>query len=417
MASMKYMSVLSRAVFVIAACLLAPPARAASTSTLAVLDFQANNAPASEAVAITGLVRSAIMRSARFTVVDKGNMDRILAEQAFQQSGCTTEDCAVKLGKLMNVQEIVVGQYGQVGTMRYLTASVVRVETGEKERSGQVKGFEMEGADKAVDALLAQIFPRENPVPGSQAVVPAADLGSGGSRSGVFKDGIYSVGIGPVLNYMKEQSFLYTESNLMEIAKLQNQLNWPEIKSDGWQGGMAVTGDARFPKTLGKYIGVGTRVSLAILASEQYISNVPYDALRWGFDGMVNAWLATRMIAKIDVKSAGVPLACTPALYLYLSASEQIDLRLGCSAIFFSGMDRSVTVKFADGTETKIDLPLAGGSYWLSFLAGVDYRIANRLTASLDCELSGKPEAEQLQNKTKITGPGPRFALTLNYRL
>jgi hypothetical protein len=89
--------------------------------------------------------------------VDKANMDRLMAEQAFQQTGCTDSDCAVKLGKLLNVKKMVVGNYSMGGSVRFLTASLVDVETGRIERTGKVKGFEPGEIDTAADDLARQL--------------------------------------------------------------------------------------------------------------------------------------------------------------------------------------------------------------------------------------------------------------------
>ena len=36
-------------------------------------------------------------------------MEQILVEQGFQQSGCTTNECMVEVGKLIGVEKIVSG--------------------------------------------------------------------------------------------------------------------------------------------------------------------------------------------------------------------------------------------------------------------------------------------------------------------
>ncbi|MEK7766717.1 MAG: hypothetical protein AAB368_10805, partial [bacterium] len=71
---------------------------------------------------------------------------------------CTASDCAVKLGKLLNVGKMVVGEYTLLGTSRFLTASLVDVETSRIERSAKVKGFDVNDADVAADNLVAQLF-------------------------------------------------------------------------------------------------------------------------------------------------------------------------------------------------------------------------------------------------------------------
>ncbi len=158
----------------VAGLLSASSARAAET--IAIMDFTASGASASEAAAISGFVRSAVVRSATYTVVEKKNMDKILQEQAFQQTGCTSQDCAVKLGKMLNVKKMIVGEYTMLGGVRFLTASLVDVESSQIERSGKVKGFEVGNADDAADQLVAQLEGKAVPAaqqPVQQVITPA----------------------------------------------------------------------------------------------------------------------------------------------------------------------------------------------------------------------------------------------------
>lgn len=139
------------------ACVPVASAEETARPNIAVLDFSANNVSAGEASVVSEFVRAAMVRSGAYPVVDKTNMTRILAEQAFQQTGCTSEDCAVKLGKLLNVHKMVVGEYSVLEGVKFLTAKLVDVETGRIEGTGRVKGFTVVDADAAADRLVAQL--------------------------------------------------------------------------------------------------------------------------------------------------------------------------------------------------------------------------------------------------------------------
>ena len=92
-------------VFAVSFLHVVAPAGAAEEAkrvTVAVMDFAAANASAQDAAIVSNFVRMAMVRLGVFAVVDKKNMDRVLQEQAFQQTGCTSQECAVKLGKLLN---------------------------------------------------------------------------------------------------------------------------------------------------------------------------------------------------------------------------------------------------------------------------------------------------------------------------
>ena len=62
--------------------------------------------------------------------MDRNNMDTVLAEQKFQNSGCTEQECAVEMGKLLNVKQMLVGSLSKLLDTYYITVNVVDVETG-----------------------------------------------------------------------------------------------------------------------------------------------------------------------------------------------------------------------------------------------------------------------------------------------
>lgn len=99
--------------------------------TIAVVDFSGKNMSAMDASVATDFLRTAFVNSKYFKVTDRNNMEIILSEQSFQQTGCTTEDCAVKIGNVLNVQEIIIGDISKLGKIYYITANVVDVETCE----------------------------------------------------------------------------------------------------------------------------------------------------------------------------------------------------------------------------------------------------------------------------------------------
>jgi len=98
-------------------------------STLAVATFDPQNVSAGDSAVIADMFRSELVKQGRFDVVEKANMDKILAEQAFQQSGCTTAECAVKLGKVLNVRYLIVGSFGKLLDQYVVSFRMVETET------------------------------------------------------------------------------------------------------------------------------------------------------------------------------------------------------------------------------------------------------------------------------------------------
>ncbi|MBN1621796.1 MAG: hypothetical protein JW871_04315 [Endomicrobiales bacterium] len=97
---------------------------------VAVFNFTPKNVSAPEASIISDFIRTEIVKLNKYTVVEKNNMELLLAEQGFQQSGCTESDCAVKMGKILNVKQMVVGSLSKLGDTYFITANLVDVETG-----------------------------------------------------------------------------------------------------------------------------------------------------------------------------------------------------------------------------------------------------------------------------------------------
>jgi curli biogenesis system outer membrane secretion channel CsgG len=108
---------------------------------MAVSQFEAQNVSGGDAAVIADIFRTEVIKGGTFDVVEKANMDKILGEQAFQQTGCTTSDCAVKLGKILNVKYLVVGSFGKLMDAYVLSFRVIEVETAKAIYSDDAQGL------------------------------------------------------------------------------------------------------------------------------------------------------------------------------------------------------------------------------------------------------------------------------------
>jgi hypothetical protein len=120
----------------------------AAKKTIAVIDFETRGAVSrDEAGTLTDRLRSYLVNTGEFNVVERGQMESLLQEQGFQQTGCTSTECAVEVGKLLNVQEIVAGAVGKIGAKYTLDVRCLSVETGKiqssivQEYSGNSEGL------------------------------------------------------------------------------------------------------------------------------------------------------------------------------------------------------------------------------------------------------------------------------------
>lgn len=97
---------------------------------IAVVELQATGISLAEAQTFTDRLRSELVKTGRFTILERSEMEEILKEQGFQLTGCTSAECAVEVGKLLNVRQICAGSVGKVGDIYSISTRLIDVESG-----------------------------------------------------------------------------------------------------------------------------------------------------------------------------------------------------------------------------------------------------------------------------------------------
>lgn len=124
---------------------------------VAVLAFTAKGVSQMESEAVTELFASSLVSSRAFDVLDRANMENILREQQFQQSGCTETACAVKIGKVLNVEYMIYGVVMNIGDKYFVSANMVNIETSKIEKSAQESTDNFKQINEALRALQIRI--------------------------------------------------------------------------------------------------------------------------------------------------------------------------------------------------------------------------------------------------------------------
>ncbi|MFH0947907.1 MAG: PorV/PorQ family protein [Elusimicrobiota bacterium] len=124
---------------------------------LAVADFVAKNVSQSDASIVADFVRTELVNIGVYKVIEKASMDKILAEASFQQTGCTEYECAVQIGKILNVKQMVVGSLSKLMDTYFITVNLVDVETGEILNSENIKAHSAEGLIESCNALAKKL--------------------------------------------------------------------------------------------------------------------------------------------------------------------------------------------------------------------------------------------------------------------
>ncbi len=97
---------------------------------IAVLDLDPTGVTVKESRFLSDRLRTELFETNEFQVVEREKMEQILNEQGFQNTGCTSVECAVEIGQLLNVNQIVAGAIGKIEDIYSISLRMIDVRTG-----------------------------------------------------------------------------------------------------------------------------------------------------------------------------------------------------------------------------------------------------------------------------------------------
>ena len=98
---------------------------------VAVLDLELHGLSETYRRPLSDRLREELFNTGRFKVIERNNMESILGEQGFQLADCTSDECAVMIGRLLGVNAMIAGSIALIGTTHTINVRVIDVETGE----------------------------------------------------------------------------------------------------------------------------------------------------------------------------------------------------------------------------------------------------------------------------------------------
>ncbi len=99
---------------------------------IAVKDLEAKGMDEMAVTALSDRMRVELFNTGKFIVLERGQMDEILKEQGFQQSGaCSEQACIVEMGQLLGVDKMVAGSVGKLGTLYIVSVRIIDMTTGQ----------------------------------------------------------------------------------------------------------------------------------------------------------------------------------------------------------------------------------------------------------------------------------------------
>lgn len=123
--------------------------------TIAVLSLEAKNTHQETADAVADILSTELFNSKKFNVVERQLITRILEEQKLQMTGVTDMSQAVEIGKVLNVEKIMIGSVSRLGQTFIINTRLVDVKTGALELAQNAKSTSGEdGLTNAVADLV-----------------------------------------------------------------------------------------------------------------------------------------------------------------------------------------------------------------------------------------------------------------------
>ncbi len=127
---------------------------------IAILDLKPEDISIKTSKVVSNMLRTELINIGSFTVIERSQMDKLLKEQGFQQTGCTDQECAVQLGRLMSAKKILIGEIGTLGNEIIISVRIVDVEKGIAEYAAMEKSHSVNQLDQAVIALTEKLSNR-----------------------------------------------------------------------------------------------------------------------------------------------------------------------------------------------------------------------------------------------------------------
>jgi|GEM_PF-1403887 len=120
-----------KVIFIIGLILIftAPPLFTKSIR-IAVIDFKAEGIPQGQARKISELIRGELINLRKFKVIERSQMNNIMKEQSFSQIGCADDNCAIKMGKLLSANKILIGTVMVIDNQIIISGRLVDTEKG-----------------------------------------------------------------------------------------------------------------------------------------------------------------------------------------------------------------------------------------------------------------------------------------------
>lgn len=105
---------------------------------IAILTFEAKGMPQDVADVCLNSLSNSLANLDYITLIERKQIDKVVAEQKFQNSDLSDESTSIQVGKLLGADRVLLCGIGRLGSTMVLTARILHVETGKVIRGREV---------------------------------------------------------------------------------------------------------------------------------------------------------------------------------------------------------------------------------------------------------------------------------------
>lgn len=105
---------------------------------LAVLSLLPENVSEADARIITGFIQEELFNTNDFVLVERTNVDKLLNELQYQQSGICDLKCAVSIGKQLAANKVLIGSIGRLGNAYTIQVKLIDIASNQIEKINSI---------------------------------------------------------------------------------------------------------------------------------------------------------------------------------------------------------------------------------------------------------------------------------------
>ncbi len=178
-------------------------------STIASLDLESRGVSRNDALVMTDRLRSELVNSGKYIVVDRENMIAILEEQRFQLSGLASNERVVEIGNILGVQKMLSGSVSKVGNVISVQLQITDVE------SAQIEHSTVYDSEEALEDLLTSGM--------KEALRQLLGLSNKSSELSAMKSGFLSLTVQPEEAEIQVDGINYPYNQAMSLEMVMGE--------------------------------------------------------------------------------------------------------------------------------------------------------------------------------------------------